>query len=136
MTRNNRTPRTRPLCALFGALLLSLGGTACLPDYGAIEVEVGSSPPVPVSIHSRDFQVPVGISVLINVTPISDNNNEYVETDTVELTSEDRSILDVEPGPEERSFVLVGVDVGSTCVEVVINGSVEDCIPAEVLAQS
>ncbi len=136
MTRNTRILRPRPLFALFAALLLSLGSAACLPDYGAIEVEVGSSPPVPVSIHSRDFQVPVGISVLINVTPISDNNNEYVETDTIELTSQDRAILDVEPGPEDRSFVLVGVGVGSTCVEVVINGSVEDCIPTEVLAQS
>lgn len=136
MTNNIRIPGTRPLFALFGALLLSLGGAACLPDYGAIEVEVGSSPPVPVSIHSRDFQVPVGISVLINVTPISDNNNEYVETDTVDLTSQDRTILNVEPGPEERSFVLAGVGVGSTCVEVVINGSVEDCIPAEVLSQN
>ncbi|HFE45757.1 MAG TPA: hypothetical protein ENJ18_09765 [Nannocystis exedens] len=135
MPRNTRISRSKPFYALFSVLVLSLGG-ACLPDYGSIEVEVGSSPPVPVSIRSRDFQVPVGISVLINVTPISDNNNEYVETDTVELTSQDRAILDVEPGPEDRSFVLVGVDPGSTCVEVAINGSVEDCIPTEVLAQN
>jgi len=121
---------------LAGALLLSVGSAACQPDYGSIEVEVASSPPVPVSIHSRDFRVPVGISVLINVTPISDNRNDYIETDSVELTSQDRSVLNVEPGPEEWSFVLVGVGLGSTCVDVVINGAVEDCISAEVVEQS
>ena len=118
------------------ALVLSAGSAACQPDYGSIEVDVASSPPVPVSIHSRDFQVPVGISVLINVTPVSDNRNDYIETDSVELTSKDRGVMNVEPGPEEWSFVLVGVGVGSTCVEVVINGSVEDCISAEVVEQS
>jgi len=121
---------------LVGALFLSIGAVACQPAYGSIEVELGSSPPVPVSIHSRDFQVPVGISALINVTPVSDNRNDYVETDSVELTSQDRSVLNVEPGPEEWSFVLVGVGVGNTCVDVVINGAVEDCIPATVVDQS
>jgi len=126
----------RHLPTLAAAFALSLSAFGCQPDYASVEVEVGSSPPVPVSIHSRDFQVPIGISVLITVTPVSDNNNDYIETDTVELTSKDRTILNVEPGPEDRSFVLVGVGVGSTCVEVVINGSVEDCISATVTEQN
>ena len=117
------------------ALGLTLGLAACQPDYGSLEIEVGSSPPLPVSIHDHDFQLPVGIAVLINVTPVSANSNNYVETDEVELSSDDRTILSVEPGPEARSFVLTGVKVGETCVQVYVNGGREECIPTTVSAE-
>lgn len=125
MTRPNR------LLPLLG---VTLGLAGCQPHLGYLEIEVKSSPPLPVSIHNHSFEVPVGVAVLIHVEPVSDNINNYVATDSVELTSQKSSVLDVEPGPDDRTFVLVGASPGDTCVEVYINGASEECIPATVLA--
>ena len=124
-----RIPRT-------SALVLGLAATtACQPDYGSLEVELGTTPPAAASIHSTDFQIQIGTAVLINVKPVSANRNDYIETDTVEMTSQDRTVMDVEPGPEAWSFVLIGAGIGETCIDVVINGAVEDCIDARVVEQ-
>ncbi|MEZ4383280.1 MAG: hypothetical protein R3A79_18270 [Nannocystaceae bacterium] len=130
-----RTPRLPHPTALLLGLSMLASLSACQPDYGSIEVELGTTPPAAASIHSTDFQIQIGTAVLINVTPVSANRNDYIETDTVEMTSQDRAVMDVEPGPEGWSFVLIGAGVGETCVEVVINGAVEDCISARVVEQ-
>lgn len=129
-----RTKPTHPsaLVLCFGLLAVA---TACQPDYGSLEVELGTTPPAAASIHSTDFQLQIGTAVLINVKPVSANRNDYIETDSVEMTSQDRTIMDVEPGPEAWSFVLIGAGLGETCIDVVINGAVEDCIEARVVEQ-
>lgn len=111
--------------------LLTAGLAACQPEYAALEISVASSPPVPVDVRDHSIEVPLGVAVLVRVEPISDNNNEYVETDRIELSSEESSILAVDPGSKERYFVLTGRKVGETCVSVYVNGRLEDCIDAK-----
>ena len=123
----------KPL-ALAAPLALILALPACQPRFGYLEITVKSSPPVPVSVRDQAFEIPVGIAVLIHAEPVSDNMNDYVATDDVDLITQKSAILDVEPGPDDRTFVLVGVSPGDTCVDVFINGSREECIPATVLA--
>ncbi|MEZ4452792.1 MAG: hypothetical protein R3B09_25245 [Nannocystaceae bacterium] len=118
---------------LSSALLLAAaaGLTACQPDYGSLDISVESSPPVAVDIRDHSFEVPLGVAVLIKVEPISGNNNDYVETDEVELDSKDSDVLAVDPGSKARTFVLTGRAVGSTCVQVYVNGRAEECIDAK-----
>lgn len=123
----------RPHIIFFGLALIATA-PACQPSFGYLEVTVRSSPPLPVSVRDHRFELPVGVAVLIAVEPMSDNINDYVETDRLDLSPSDAAILDIEPGPESRTFVLIGVNPGETCVDVYINGRAEQCIPAVVNA--
>ena len=123
--------RTLLIPALLG--LVTIGAAACQPEYASLHFSLASSPPVPVSVRDHAIELPVGVAVLVRVEPISDNNTEYVETDRVELTAADASVLGVAPGSKERYFVLTGREVGETCVEVYVEGRLEDCIDAMVV---
>jgi hypothetical protein len=118
---------------LICCLPLLLG--ACHAMYGHLEVELYSSPPVAVRVTGTDIELPVGVAVAIDVAPISGNDYEYFKEDQVELDSEDRKILRVDPTENPRRFVLTGVGVGDTCVTVKVLGEQEECIPATIRAE-
>jgi hypothetical protein len=119
----------RLLCS---ALLLLAGG--CQPRYDGLDVELYSTPPRPVDVSDRGFEVPAGIAVVIDVAPRSDARIEYYEDDEVELYAEDEDVLRVDPTEKSRRFALIGVKPGETCVWVEVLGEREECIPATVAA--
>lgn len=116
----------------FALLLLAL--PACNPMYGHLEIDLASSPPVPVRIRNDEIEVPVGVAVAVAVEPKSGNDYEYFKDDEVELDTEDRQVLRVDPTADPRRFVLTGVRPGQTCITVDVLGEREECIPATVLA--
>lgn len=105
---------------------------ACAPEYDHVNVELYSSPPVPVSISGTHIDLPVGLAIVVEIEPISRGRIEYVNSDEVVLDAEDREILRADPTEHPRRFVLVGVAPGETCVVVEVLGDREDCIPATV----
>ncbi len=115
--------------------ILTLGlATACSPRYDHTTLTLGSPAPVPVQLSPAQIQLPAGIAALVVAEPQSSNANLYDEYYEVELRSQDPGVLDVYPGPQEREFVLVGLREGTTCVEVVIQRDVAECIAATVRA--
>lgn len=120
----------RLLCCLF----LLLPAPACFnPEYDRLEIELHSAPPVPVHINSEQIELPVGVAVAVEVAPISGNDYEYFKEDEVELDTEDRKILRVDPTENPRRFVLTGVSAGDTCMTVRVLGERHECIDATVL---
>jgi hypothetical protein len=118
-------------------VLLTLApASGCQPDFSGLDFEGVSSPPSGVTTIVRDdeIEIPEGIAIAVRVTPHSSNLTPYDSTNRVELRGRDEAILDVEPTEEERVWVLIGIDVGSTCVEVEIDGREQDCIDASVVA--
>lgn len=115
------------LCALLFA-----APAACAPSYGAIDIEPISTPPVSVTVRDFLIEMPAGIAVVVQVSPRSDNQNEYDDTYKVDLISQDREIFNVYRREDRREFVLVGVAEGDTCVEVRIDGSPQDCIEVTI----
>ncbi len=107
---------------------------ACHPMYGHLEIELYSSPPVPVRVSGEEVELPVGVAIAVDVEPKSGNDYEYFKDDEVELDSEDRQILRVDPTENPRRFVLTGVKVGKTCINVEVLGEQGECIPATVQA--
>lgn len=105
---------------------------ACHPAYDHLELDLHSSPPVPVRVEDGDVELPVGVAIVIDVKPISANNYEYFDEDEVDLDAEDRKILRVDPTGDPRRFVLTGVSVGETCIRIEVQGEREDCVPASV----
>ena len=129
-TQRKRSPRAWLRRGLVGVLLAA---AACIPSYGTVEFEAVSNPPVPVTIRSFLIEMPAGVAAVVRARPISENRNEYDSSYKVDLFSADRDILVVERRPSRREFVLIGVNPGSTCLEVEIDGRPEDCIDVEIL---
>ncbi|MBL4687473.1 MAG: hypothetical protein JKY37_22950 [Nannocystaceae bacterium] len=109
-----------------------LSATACQPSYQAIEFNTISSPPVNVTIRDFLIEMPAGVGAAVRVSPISANNNEYDSGQRIDLRSQDRDVLTVYRRKSRREFVLVGVNPGTTCLEVVIDGRGEECIDVEI----
>ena len=116
--------------------LLPLLLAACGPRYDGIELELYSAPPVPVRVHATEIELSVGIAAAIDVRPLSSNQFDYYESDQLDLRSQDRDILRVEPTESPRRFVLIGVAPGETCVDIEVDYDERGCIPATVLAAS
>ena len=124
---------THQLLRLLGLPLLLLIA-ACGPRYDGIEIELHTEPPVPVRVSNDEFELPAGIAVAIDVKPLSSNQFDYYNSDQLELRSDDRQVLRVEPTENPRRFVLVGVNPGTTCVQLEVDYEKHGCIPATVLA--
>lgn len=117
---------------LIALLLLT---AACGPRYEGIELTLHSEPPAPVLLDDQEIEVPVGIAVAVDVKPLSSGRFEYLVTDQLDLRSQDRDVLRVEPTENGRRFVFVGVAAGETCVEIEVDYDEHGCIPARVVAQ-
>ena len=109
---------------------------ACGPRYDGIELELYSAPPVPVRVHATEIELSVGIAAAIDVRPLSSNQFDYYDSDQLDLRSQDRAVLRVEPTGNPRRFVLIGVAPGETCVDIEVDHDERGCIPATVLAAS
>jgi hypothetical protein len=117
-------------------LLLGLLATACVDDhpiYDGVAFEVESAPPSPVSVESDRIELVVGVAVRVYAEPISRSDVEYRNRDAFSLRSEDPDILEVYNTDDERTFVLVGVAEGRTCLEVRVNRRERECIDVRVL---
>ncbi len=125
---------TPKAAALAGLLALTSLLTACGPNYAGTQFHPRSTAPVPVSLEPGRITLPVGIAITARVDPQSTNNHEYDEYYQLRLSSQDTSVADVKRGPLEREFVFIGVDEGTTCVEVVMNGEFYECI--ELIVQA
>ncbi len=117
-----------------GLALLGLV-VACSPSYDGVDIETATSPPSAVFVNSREVEIPAGVSVLVEARVRSSNRHEFDASYDVELRSDDRNILRVEPGGARAEFILIGVRPGNTCVEVVVDDDIEDCIDTVVIPQ-
>ncbi|TPV92900.1 MAG: hypothetical protein B7733_23360 [Myxococcales bacterium FL481] len=108
-------------------------GSGCGPCYESLEVTAVTTPASAV-VLSPGFELAAGTSVTVEVEPVSRSDRPaYNDHTWVGLVSQDPEIFRVEAdAADPRRFALVGVAPGETCVDVQINGFVEDCIPATV----
>ena len=101
------------------------------PRYAGVEFDVISAPPVPVSITNNAIDLTAGISVKVEVTPLS-SEDRYENRHQLDLRPRNLDVLAVYFTEEPRKFVLVGVRPGDTCVDVLINRDEQECIPVRV----
>lgn len=116
--------------ALLAAALLP----ACGPQYQTITFELRSQPPLPVRISADEIEIPAGIAVSVHATLESSTRIEFVPDDALDLDSQDRGILLSDATPGSHNFVLVGVAVGETCLQVEVEYEEQECIPVRVTA--
>jgi|GEM_PF-1763633 len=100
--------------------------------YAGLDLDVQSSPPSPVSVEPDRIELVAGEAVMVMATPRSSGELDYNDRDLLALRAQNPGFLDVYSTEDDREFVLVGVDVGETCLEVHINRHREECIPVYV----
>ena len=110
----------------------SIVAGGCAPDFGRVELEPLSTPPVPVSVRGSRVELPAGVAVVVQAELQSDNARPYDENFTLDLLSQDRVVFTTYTREETNQFVLVGINPGETCMDVVIEGHVEGCVPVTV----
>lgn len=115
------------LCALLAFAACGDDG----PRYAGVEFDVNSAPPVPVSLTNNAIDISAGISVKVEVTPLS-SEDRYTNRHQLDLRPRNPDVLFVYLTEEPRNFVLVGVRPGESCLEVIINREEQECIPVRV----
>lgn len=124
---------SRALLCTIGLALATIVGAGCKPHYDGLEIRTlnGSD-----AFQDGVLEVEEGKAIVIEVEPISDNPHEdYENFDLVELVSFSPSVMLVAPSTDVDKFVLIGVSVGETSVEVSINDDDVDTLDARVIAQ-
>ena len=116
---------------LFASLALLAG---CGERYTHLAFEPLASP-LPETELTRPWvgwnRVELGTAVALRAVAM-DDDERLVSQPRIELTSCDPSILGVDPGPEENSFVFSGASAGETCIRVEIFGEEDDLLFAAV----
>ncbi len=120
---------------LRGGLLASLvlGQLACDPSYDGISVKRVAGH-VDAEASSQGLSVPEG-GLLVFKPEVHAEGGDYDVLDELEFSVFDASVAPVVRGLRVDTWMLLGSQPGSTEVEVIINGEVQDSIPVTVHAQ-
>ena len=120
------------VAAAFAVLLLT---SACTdPEYGGVDLRQTADAPADVYISDREIRLPEGVAVEIKAD-IDFKGDTYYSGDFFHLEASDSDILGVSPLAEGKNAYLIwGKHRGRTCLEVNVAGTVEECIPTEVVA--
>ena len=113
-------------------VLTALVAGGCAPDYSHVDLEPLSTPPAPVSVRGSRVELPAGMAVVVAAELQSDNSQQYDESSSLDLLSADRYIFTTYQREEYDQFVLVGVNPGETCMDVMVDGRREGCVPVTV----
>lgn len=119
------TVRTITLCGLLAAV-------GCSPDYQTVRLSARSNPPVAVDIRGDRIELPAGIAVVLHAELLSKNDQDFPGNGELELYTTDASVFEVYPRPSDEEFLVVGIAPGHACMDVVVDGRLEDCIDVSV----
>jgi hypothetical protein len=93
----------------------TLGGPiACGPDLDDLELELGSSPPMPelVSVSNESVTLPVGQAIRMPAHPLSSTRRDNDDDTRVELISANPGVTQLYPRASQGDFVVIGQRVG------------------------
>jgi len=111
---------------------LALSGLACQPSYDTITLTTQSTPPAPVTVRGNRVELPAGTAVVVQADLKSQTREGYPGNGELELFSSDKTVFEVYPRPNDEEFVIVGIAPGVACMDVVVDGRLEDCVEVTV----
>jgi hypothetical protein len=96
-----------------------------------------SKPPLAVQFAPHQIKIPEGIAIAVTPTAIgTDGAPLRGEVRHVSLSAGDSTIADFLPGPDDGTYVLIGVHVGTGSLVVHLEGIQMESIPVIVTPQS
>ena len=111
-----RTHLTKLFTGLFALGALAL--TGCSSDY-RVDFQILTDAPPEVFVTSDLIEIPAGMAVGVRALPVVDDERT---NDRLDLFPQRNNIVGIEPGLEERTWVIWAKNPGSTAVDVFIDG--------------
>lgn len=115
------------LLALSLFALTPLGCSEPTAKYGDVSLTALNNPPGIVSLEDDEIGLSAGAAAYISTRLESRTDENYPSSTELDMRSRDPEIFQVYNG-EGRAFVLIGIAEGTSCLEIVVNNTVEDCI--------
>jgi len=113
-----------------------LGLAGCDPEYGSLRIREGAGEFDAAYVGSDGVVVEEGHVVIAFAEPISaGGSKEYQGLERFKVEAANPSVATVSRGVLRDSFVIAGARVGTTQLEVLINGEIVDTVPLEVVVQ-
>lgn len=113
---------------LAAGLLLGLG--ACDPSYDGISVRrIGGH--LDADIDGREMSVPEG-GLVVFEPELRARSGAYDALDELHFESHDPGVARVVQGLETGTWMLLGSREGSTALDVIVNGELEDSISVRI----
>ncbi len=116
----------------FALVALALAGLGCQPSYDTISLSTESNPPAPVTVRGNRVEIPAGTAVVVQAELKSQTREDYPGNGELELFSSDKAVFKVYPRSNDEEFVIVGIAPGEACIDVVVDGRLEDCVEVTV----
>jgi hypothetical protein len=116
-------------------LLPALLASACGPDYAGLEIEIEADLSGGGVVTDDGIELALGSAVTIRARPRSRNHAAFDEPNEAELRSSHDGVMRVYATEESWRWILTARDEGQACLEVVLDGIVEDCIETRVVGQ-
>lgn len=120
---------------VLGAFLVGMSSGCVQAEFGELEVEMQSSPPVTVDVRKSGVTLPVGIAVRLKVKPVSRSTQRYTSHDELEFESNNPSVMEAFQFEDTSQVVLTGGLVGETCLRVLVNQRQVECLKVSVVEQ-
>ncbi len=111
---------------------IAMIGVACQPSYDTISLTTKSNPPAPATVRGNRVELPTGTAVVVEATLQSNTSEGYPGNGELELFSSNKAVFEVYPRPDDEEFVIVGIAPGEACMDVVVDGRLEDCVEVTV----
>ena len=123
-------PRTLRSALLLAALSFVLASCGRRFDY--VDVTLGSSPPLPVTVNSSRVAMPVGIAAQVYFQAV--RRNDSVDGDGIDVRSTDSRIIGaIDTGGS--AWILHGENIGRAELEVWYDNELVERIPVEITEQ-
>lgn len=111
----------------FALAAFSIGfTTGCSPEYDYLEVKQLTFPPTPIEVTTKRVSMAAGSGVMIELRPVSLSYEEYDNTVSVAVESENSKIARIIRGDYGTEFALVGVNPGTTNLRIFIEDEHEE----------
>jgi hypothetical protein len=135
-TSTHTTMRTTtPWVRLVAGVCFGLLSACSDAEFGELEVELLSSPPLPVDAKSSRVKIPIGIAAELRILPVSKTSQDYSALDKLRLTTSNEAVLAVRQVYQSNEVVIAGVRPGDTCIRVIVNDEQVTCLPVSVIDQ-
>ncbi len=116
------------------ALSASVSGCTSA-EFGELEVEQQSWPPLAIELSADGLTIPVGIAAKFKVKPISGSDQQYTSNDELRFESANRAVAGVFQLGNTSQVVIAGARVGTACLRVLVNDAQVDCLPLNIVEQ-
>lgn len=114
-------------------IAVALGCTACT-DYGGLAWDADGPVPDGAALEPDRIVLPVGTTLRIVARPKSRTSVAYDDPEGLELVAVDPEIVSVLPDAVEPwRWVLIGRARGDSCLDIVVDGELEDCLPVSTV---